>query len=249
MFRYQKSEKMVSEHRKFETMSTERLHQEIRGGDLTQDILWVCVKELLTRHQFTSEDLQIFPDAFENYGDEDEEEEENENIFDFYTQDLDEFNGSDRVISGSDLTESDIVWMFRYMRSNELRESDPWAFYVISTRFIAHQDAKNLKYYLSAKIRYGEFDRLAYFANVNSDLAKVVYHKIYTYPDVMAKIQPLLNFRSREIFRNHQGMKLRDLSPNQKRISLPMIPTLKQFSRSFADPKDVAKNKRFIYDL
>lgn len=89
---------------------------------------------------------------------------------------------------------------------------------------------------------------LAYFANVNSTLAKIVYDDVYTEEDRLEEVLKFLEPRARLIFDTHQGMKIRNLPRGLKREP-PTIPSLKELSKVYVHPKLIANQRKFVHDL
>lgn len=84
-----------------------------------------------------------------------------------------------------------------------------------------------LGYYFSdfdSRLRYSkDIKDLAHLANVNFEMAAVVYDQVYTYPDMKAQIFSLFQPEAKSVFLNHQGLKPWDLQWGQKREDMTRL--------------------------
>lgn len=252
----------LSDYSEFWALKTSELHQLLNRPNLKLIIMWMCVKELLIRHQFNMDDWEVLKrgriDLSNDVDDNPYERSELEQFWD----DRGQFRASDRVIPGMDLTEEDIRRIFETLVSSpydDIDHDDLWASYVVNDRIFVDplDDVENfhraLKFGDRFPIRYFDrnndtADEPAYLANVNSTMAKIVYDEIYTDPDRFKAVSKFLEPRARLIFDTHQGMKVKDLPRGLKREP-PTIPSLKELSKVYVHPKLIVNQQKFVHDL
>lgn len=139
----------ISDYPEFEELTESELHQLLSRPRINDVIMWMCIRELLVRHQFNVADWEVLKTneikTYENPPDYEDSD------YDDFMEDLGEFQGSDRVIPGMDLTEEDIRRIFETLVgdiNDEVISQDIWAAYVIFDR-IYEDRYRGLPWYTS----------------------------------------------------------------------------------------------------
>lgn len=203
------------------------LHQRLQQKVPDVEKNWAIVKELLQHHEFNLDDLAAMTgeDSKFYYTGEDPKlyyfnKDKADADFDAFKDDLYNSEISDQVIPGSDLTEDDIRRIFRTLFLGFFKD-DLWATFVIYDRF---QPLSDYFFDFNAAVRNsGNIQDLAHLANVNFDMAAVVYDRVYTYPDMKAQVFSLLQPEAKSVFLNHEGLKPWDLQRGQKREDMTRL--------------------------